>query len=373
MARRGTLRTVQVLRALAAIMVVFAHLIGPDTLEGRLPGHVGFLDGLGRLGPAGVGLFFVISGVIMVLTTMDSGAGVVPARQFLLKRIVRIYPPYLVITAFLFAVSLVSPGAVDSSQAIRPDDVASFLLLPQLGFPLLLVGWTLVYEMYFYLVYTLAMLVKGRARGVVLVAWTAATFVLMELVPAGGNAYLNLARDPINLQFGLGALVGWLLATRKAVAPIVVASAGTLASVVVLVLAAESFPPISGGSSLGRSLLIGVPFAILVYGAVGLEERGLVRAPSVLSHLGDVSYSLYLTHVVVLGAIKRAVTGLDDQRLAVHLGLLVLALAAVVVVAEVFYRVVEKPLLSVLHHRLASALGRRMPPVLDERVPPAAA
>lgn len=104
---------------------------------------------------AGVDLFFVISGFIMWWTT--SGIEITPGR-FMLKRVHRIVPLYWAVTGFYVVVLLVAPrfmqtGALDPAHAI-----ASFLFIPWQhpvlapAYPLVTPGWTLNYEMFFYVV-----------------------------------------------------------------------------------------------------------------------------------------------------------------------------------------------------------------------------
>ena len=83
-----------------------------------------------------------------------------------MRRLKRIYPIYWVVSLLVLAVFLVRPEFVNSHSAHPPDVLASFLLLPQAGLPLLAVGWTLTYEMYFYILFGLALLCRAPAAAV---------------------------------------------------------------------------------------------------------------------------------------------------------------------------------------------------------------
>jgi exopolysaccharide production protein ExoZ len=99
-------------------------------------------------GMMGVDLFFVISGFIMVYITRDwreGGGRKVP--EFLFARITRIYPLYWVVSGALLAVWFVRPDLVFSSSRNTPELLNSLFLIPAHAYPLLEVGWTLVYEM----------------------------------------------------------------------------------------------------------------------------------------------------------------------------------------------------------------------------------
>ena len=98
-----TLNHVQALRGVAAFLVMLAHLYdselkySPDQLLGRWTIY----------GNAGVDLFFLISGFIMVYVTSNRDRGVKPAFEFLFSRACRIYPLYWIVTLAVFAVALI--------------------------------------------------------------------------------------------------------------------------------------------------------------------------------------------------------------------------------------------------------------------------
>jgi peptidoglycan/LPS O-acetylase OafA/YrhL len=148
----------------------------------------------------GVDLFFVVSGFIMAVTTQRRASGAQPASAFLLRRVTRIYPCYLLVTGAVLAVFLWRPDLVNSSEDVRPDVLASFLLLPQEGLPLLLVGWTLVYEMLFYAVLAATLLVRRSWLWWVLGVWVALIVGLAPLEQATSNVWVGLVLSPRNLS-----------------------------------------------------------------------------------------------------------------------------------------------------------------------------
>jgi peptidoglycan/LPS O-acetylase OafA/YrhL len=358
------LQNVQVLRAIAALMVVGAHLGGPTGFENKNLGGYDFLHGFHQVGATGVDLFFIISGFIMVMTTSRVTHGVGGARQFIWRRITRIYPPYLVITAAIFAVYLVKPDLVNSSQETPPDILASFLLLPQAGLPLLLVGWTLVFEMYFYVIFALSLLVPKGAMPYILAGWAVATAALGFV--ASDNPFVVLAQSPLNFEFLLGAIVGAFAVRRRMPLPSVVAVVGVVAALVVAVLLWNGTIDIE--DSFVRVVTAGVACALIVYGLVGLEQAGRFVAPSGLARFGDYSYSLYLTHVLtlaVLGMVVRAILPINP---ATHILGLLLAVAACTGVGIAYYYAVERPLVRLFHRRPSAP---KPPPVAAPVAPPA--
>jgi exopolysaccharide production protein ExoZ len=106
-----------------------------------------------HVGAAGVDLFFVISGFIMAMIVDRSGP--FDGKQFWIRRIARVVPAYWAITLFVFALALVMPSLFQSTEASLAHLIVSMAFLAfdtGAGFtgPLMVVGWTLNYEMFFY-------------------------------------------------------------------------------------------------------------------------------------------------------------------------------------------------------------------------------
>ncbi|HFB54901.1 MAG TPA: acyltransferase, partial [Hellea balneolensis] len=159
---------IQSLRGFAALLVVLSHLL---IIEQKYsPDHI--LGQWAEFGMVGVDLFFVISGFIMVYVTRVN----MPPRprtslKFLFARFTRIYPLYWVISAALLAVYVWRPELVFSSQPEPPHILKSFLLWPDTLPPLLAVGWTLIHELGFYLVFAFFLLFRARALPYFLLIW----------------------------------------------------------------------------------------------------------------------------------------------------------------------------------------------------------
>lgn len=333
---------IQAARAIAACGVVACHLLGYETKYLSGPPVASTLC---RSGMAGVDLYFVISGFI--ITTMCAGRfrqrG--QARHFLVQRMVRIYPAYWVWCLAVLAVFTLQPGMVNSSHG-RPDVVRSLLLLPQQNLPLLLVSWTLVYEMFFYLMFTGALRwLREEDLSRVLIAWAAVVVVgHIALAPNEAQPLLNLVFSPLLLEFILGCTVALHIGgvgRRAGIGSLFLGLAGFAAGTIALATRGEPFP-------LGwtRVLIYGASSALFVTGIVALERAGQRRVPRLLVALGDASYSLYLSHVPVI-----AVVGLAWRRLAVapppglHVAALVSGFAVALVAGVASFRLVELPLL----------------------------
>ncbi|VUD71371.1 hypothetical protein MET9862_01951 [Methylobacterium symbioticum] len=300
---------------------------------------------------AGVDVFFVISGFIMVHATgpdYDRPGG---RARFLAHRIARVVPLYWLVTLLFLGVALAAPRALgDAGAATNPAYVAaSFLFWPAARadgsvLPLYGLGWTLNYEMFFYAVFAFG-LGAGRAWTV---AFTAALFAV--LVTAGAALRplptpLAFWSDPIVTEFLFGATLGLVHGggIRLAAAPrLALALAGTAG----LAVFGTGEP-----SGFARPLLAGLPAAMLVAAATLGRSGGtpsmhrLVRPLiSPLVRLGDASYALYLVHPFALRAMREAVARLGGAPTLGALGVGTLMLAGSVAAALLTYRLVERPL-----------------------------
>ncbi len=113
----GVIRNLQVLRGLAALLVVFVHLS-----EYLLP-HIG----VPSFGGAGVDIFFVISGFIMIVTTADRD--VTPV-TFMADRVARIVPTYWVTTLAVFGLALALPSLLEFTRADWTELLKSLAFIP---------------------------------------------------------------------------------------------------------------------------------------------------------------------------------------------------------------------------------------------------
>jgi peptidoglycan/LPS O-acetylase OafA/YrhL len=321
-----TLLSIQILRAVAAIAVVIAHA-GLD------------LNYFARLSPesavrwtergnAGVDLFFVISGFIMVYISAEHFGTRGAPLNFLARRIIRIVPLYWIITTAYIAATRYPVDYALSSYFFIPAARPNGALLP-----VVVQGWTLNFEMFFYVLFTPAILLPRRlAVGVLAVVMIA--FVLAR-VPYYGDSII------IEFVFGMAIALarGEGLRLPAAVCLLLIA-AGVLLFIVGL-------PPDGG-----RVVTWGIPAALIVAGATlgpPLPEGPLI-APLVA--IGDASYALYLVHPLMTRWIAGASLPLGIDLAQVQAGYLLLAVAASILFGLLVYRIVEKPLLRALHRML---------------------
>ena len=306
------LDAIQALRALAAYLVLFFHLHGNEVIRAGLHGqeHDSLLGGALANGFAGVDLFFVISGFIMVYVTMDRPSGLATMRDFILARAFRIYPAWWLFLGFLMLFLFVETGIgwdaaalKDTSQSGPEHLLKSVFLFPQESLPVLNVGWTLVHELYFYLVFAGLLLLPRRFLPACLLIW-ATIIVSVSLTgrfTERAPAIPFLVFNPMTLEFIAGALAGWVFTKGYQKHGLLCLILGAVGLFVIL-----QFFPVSDKfrNFWERPVLYTLPSVLMVYGAASLPQdftKNLIS--SMLSRLGNWSFSLYLSHPLTLLAI----------------------------------------------------------------------
>ncbi|MFO1151891.1 MAG: acyltransferase [Alsobacter sp.] len=289
------LTSIQTLRAVAAIAVVFVHA-GYDAA--RYSGNA-WLEEAGNLGQAGVDVFFVISGFIMFLTACRSPTA--SPVTFVADRICRIVPLYWLVTLALLGLAM----AGRSIEHPSPQDLAkSMAFLPVFNAkgevsPFLPVGWTLVYEMFFYAL--LAVALAARPRHVALLT------TALVLLAAGGTAWpgdvaswWTVYTSPILLEFVAGLWIGWAWDKGWRLPAPAGAVLAAMGLGLIVLLYGHSFR----NEGWLRLLAWGVPAVCLVLGTLALEGQTFVATRLGLL-LGAASYSIYLIHPLVLIVLGR--------------------------------------------------------------------
>jgi len=333
--------TIQVLRGTAALLVVLFHLVDAERIYGR--GSM-VLNGIPRFGFAGVDVFFVISGFVMATIAAGQFGSVGNAGRFLVRRAARILPLYWVFTSLIVLILIVLPSTVDVSFHTK-SIAASYLLWPQGGFPLLQVGWTLIYEAFFYVMMSVAIAaLDERLVPACLLVWAAAVGALQFVAIA--RPWQGVVASPMAWEFIAGALIG--LCWRRV--PANFGRGSFWLGVVGFVAAAATLNRLGlyEQDPLRRTLVFGSCSALIVLGLVLRERSGAAAPHRWLRKVGDASYSIYLSHLFIVTAAARAWgrSGLNHSTLE-HALFITGTLIASAVAGIICFRLVERPLLLV--------------------------
>ncbi|MEL6379921.1 MAG: acyltransferase [Pseudomonadota bacterium] len=358
----GKITNIQGLRGLAALLVFVAHLVGGERDYGGGPQTL--LPSFLEIGVTGVDLFFVISGFVMVYVTWpasqssDSGKTSSALRRqmalkFLTRRISRIYPFYWFVTALLL---LLYGGKYVLFGEATPlhAPVRAVLLFPADALPIVPVGWTLIHEMYFYLVMALALVLPLRLLPGVLLLWGSGIAIAYGAGLHTTNAWTMVIVSPLTYEFLLGAAVAFL--TLKGIThhagPVLVIALCWLACLLGP-LGGALFPDAVTNHGI-RTLIFAMPFALLVYAAVGLEWRLDWQVPRWAGALGDASYALYLVHIPVFLVVGKLIDRFTGPGLVDNGVLIVAFCVATFAATAVTHLYVEKPLIAWSRRLLAS-------------------
>jgi exopolysaccharide production protein ExoZ len=277
-------------RGLAAVLVTFVHV------GASIEKHYGFEIGAVHNFGAGVDFFFVLSGFVMTYAHWHDIGRPQRVRGYCIKRLLRIYPPYWIVTAAIVAFYILVPS-YDGLGRLDPTKLfCSILLLPYTTQPVVGQAWTLVHEMFFYGLFSLVILF-GRRAFIGLVLWAACILFWQALHVSDYRADplfafpVSFFLSPFNIEFifgvGVGLLVrrGWHHFSR------------TLASTgIVLFVLGLIFVDYRVVGDLAARLAFGGSAAIAVLGLASLPSRLSVGLAVTAGVLGATSYSLYLVH-----------------------------------------------------------------------------
>lgn len=339
--------SIQILRAVAALLVVHLHCIFTVNFY-AVPRQIHVYN-IASFGACGVDIFFAISGFILSTVAMKPRPAQphLPNRalDFLIRRFIRIFPIYWVFSLFFVVVG------IKQHRLTLPLFVNSYLLLPSLHFPipapLIFVGWTLIFEMFFYYLITLN-LFFGRRR---VVQRTIATILVLTAFGVFANVHrpvLILLANPMNLEFVFGCIIGLAYAKfgkRQALGMGLLVTGALLLFATFFVSSAAALGNnksiLDGSLSWYRTAVWGIPAAMVTAGLVFRHTPIRSALGRLGVHLGDASYSIYLVSLIVLYVYSRIYPHL--ARLGPDANVF-LSFFAVIFVGHLCFRYIESPM-----------------------------
>lgn len=328
------------LRGVAALLVVLFHL--NFAIHSQLPNTIPeIFDKLFSLGYLGVQIFFVLSGFVIAYSLRNSQMSLPFLGRFFIRRSVRLDPSYWTVIALTLLIALAAQFTFKSGQPFPfefSQVIYNIFYLPDLvQVPLIIpVAWTLCIEFQFYMFFAFLLLLFDKfnlSSRTIQYVWTA--LIVFSILQ--NTDWATLPTKPVTFiphwySFFLGCLTCWaflgridrefLLANYALVA---VCSLGTSTPHAIV--------------SLGMALLI---YFVGVYGKMNLF---LKRA--FFQYTGKISYSLYLIHWPV----GMKLVGMCIRAGWSSISVLMISLTVTVIVADIFYRLVEWP-----SHRLSRRL-----------------
>jgi len=271
----------------------------------------------------GVSIFFAISGFIITHVTRQDSTG------FLLKRLVRVVPLYWIATAVFF---IFTPYT-------WPHLLESLLFVPADKPPVLRVGWTLNYEMFFYVLFGVALAISKRWAPLIAAVVLLLLQAVQHFAPCGRVCSTYGGRVTGFFVIGIALYYVWLAArlwmpplrrTMKVVSAIV-------AGGVVTICVAWHEPPAAVALIIVTAVLLTALLA---------EASGLACRNRALLALGGMSYSLYLTHLMVIEPMRIVATKLPWLDQAQSIPVMLASVGMSVLLAYVVFRFIETPMLA---------------------------
>jgi exopolysaccharide production protein ExoZ len=286
---------IQILRGIAATLVVFHHSLEESlSISAKVAP-----EWVIAIGACGVDIFFVISGFIIFSVTYGrEPRNPEPAPSFLLKRFIRIFPFYWI--CLLATLALWSSGYFYRSLHLDASILgSSVFLLP--GSKLIIgVAWTLVYEMYFYYLFSITLYIRNaRISVLTTTALIGVGLLLSNLLPTG--ELKHFLSNPIALEFCFGLILSYFIHSqalggawlRYLWLPGLILMAGAAA------FAENKYGSTAGPAETVRYLAWGLPAVLVTVSFVKMRfDKSLLTR--ILLPIGDGSYSIYLTHPTMM-------------------------------------------------------------------------
>jgi exopolysaccharide production protein ExoZ len=340
--KRTSLDSLQLIRAIAIILVVFHHaynlIINYHNVNAPLLSVFEF-------GDLGVDLFFVLSGFIIFYVHQKDFNNKEQLKTYAYKRIARIFPVYWIVTLIFLSFVLFDRSFLQI--------ITSLFLIPTGEQPIVGVAWSLQHEMLFYILFAFAIWNK-RVFLPAVYLWVLITiFVNVFLRIELSNPLVALVLSPLNLEFLLGCTAAYIY--RK----YMLTNFGALALIGTLYILAAWVIQIVTSLEFNHVLAWGIPATLLILGLVSLERNKDIKINKTLVYIGDASYSIYLLHVTCILISEKISIRLSfyEHELLINIVAVITAVGSIII-GLLFYRFVEKPLLKNIKQR--SSLRKNM-------------
>ena len=356
------IRSIHYLRGVAALAVVAFHL--RSNLNGvYAQENLGYLLFSG--GASGVDLFFIISGFIIALSTAKKSQS--NTSDFIIKRVFRIYP-ILIISLFLLFFIMPDSNISNYLRSAIPLHANYKDEAPFFGWNSLITAWTLTYELYFYMIFIISMSISHKFRTLICSSIILATIFCSQLYFNGGvnlsggssismaeesniGMFLRFASSPMMIEFVYGMLLYNLRNVYKHVPmPNVVIFLGVSFYICCFMSGYRGgFGPVN----------FGIWGLLIVISSLVLESNRELKYNSILSFFGDISYSLYMSHILVIELFRQAWPDAPIYSAGAGFSRFLLLMSISIVVSYFAFTYIEKPFIK-YGRRLISEINSKI-------------
>ena len=301
--------------------------------------HVRFLN----CGAFGVDIFFIISGFMAMFATHND------TKHFMKKRLIRIYPLYALLTVGTFFLLLIVPGLFHLTEAnpiylVKSLCFIPFEISPGIIQPLVRVGWTINYEMLFYLLFFISFRISHKYRGLICSALLGILVLLLQMLPLESTC-LRFYGDFIQLEFVFGILTYYIVRKLYQVCEeksftslLSYLSIPIVLGLFIYLAITKQHTDISG---MGRVLYWGLPALIIVLCTFIVNLN--ITMPKFMIVLGNMSFSIYLLHYYPLMFIDRKIYSFESYS-PKGVVFVVCGLLVVILISYISHLLIEKKL-----------------------------
>ena len=328
------LSNIQFLRFTAAMMVVTSHIASHvPLLAGQQ--ETKFWDQLSVAGSYGVDIFFVISGYVIADSYKHQTRS---PSQFLKLRFFRIYPLYAAVTTLFFLLHLIIPSMMNSSSGSIKLFISSLTFTSSIfgfSYPILPQGWTLEIEVFFYLIFVGSIILCSHFKSFSGKERLLSSIFLLLAVFFGATDLM--------IEFIFGLLISrYSSKERKKRFNLLASISITFFVGIYLAIDVTSF----------RFFWIGLPSALLVYLAIATPQL----PKEMVNFLGDISYSIYLVHGMLIAVSLRLFTSVNENSIPMFSGFI---FTTAIIIGGCTYLLFEKPIVSYSKNRWGASINAK--------------
>ncbi|GHV74495.1 exopolysaccharide production protein ExoZ [Spirochaetia bacterium] len=336
------LNSIQLLRAIAALGVVYTHCVSEGGLN------------IKNTGGWGVDIFFIISGFIMAYIVLGN------TDHFFVKRLFRIVPLYFIATFLVIFVAIIFPQLVHSTVLTFSKAIKSLFFIPyedklKLNYPILGQGWTLRFEMVFYIAMALSIVIMKNKKYISIVCSSILVLFIVILNIFNPNIFIlsYYHTQGVFLEFIYGLALYYIyyyldakinkIIKYKIVFSIFFAIISIM-SIMYLILSDVIWIRFFDN----RSIYYGIPAFILVLSFLLLEKQ-INKKNTIIKFgllLGEASYAMYLFHYHIIAFISRIIFPRigNNNSFIIELLKLTFTIIIIIIISIYLYKFIDKPI-----------------------------
>lgn len=328
----------QIYRGLAAILVVLLHFTKNIYTSS---GIIIFNNAFDTCGYYGVDFFFVLSGFIITYNHYSDIGYRQKVLPYFAKRLIRIYPIYWLLLAVYILIYLFMKREIFSQHDLSYF-LKSFFLVYQPYDPVIIVSWTLCYEIFFYIVFGICLFLAKRIVKTVWVLWLL-SIILINLFYQNPNTNIMqaLVLNPCISEFLIGCFVGYFYLTSKKNHRITYFIVGM--TLLLLTCYFNNIPLVI------EKIAEGISFGFIVLGSTEFEYN--YKFKPYLIRIGDSSYVIYLFHLIPVAILTRIIALLksvsigksNNYQLLVEMSCMI-GLVIIVYLSILIHTLIENPM-----------------------------